>query len=73
MTKTSYFGKLNSTLGSVVPLAMFIKIFCYISVVIGKKPNIRTEDICIIKQSLFRNFRFCTGKGYIVHTYMHIG
>jgi len=56
-----------------VPLAMFIKIFCYISVVIGKKPNIRTEDICIIKQSLFRNFRFCTGKGYIVHTYMHIG
>ena len=30
MTSRSYFDKMNSTLGSVVPLAMFIFIFCRI-------------------------------------------
>ena len=50
MTKASYFGKLNSTLGSVVPLAVFVNWLCF--------PCFFCFNSCFIPSSAVCVFRF---------------
>ena len=47
MTSRSYFGKMNSTLGSVVPLAMFLP--SHVVIEADSKLLFRFRDICDLK------------------------
>ena len=51
MTSRSYFGKMNSTLGSVVPLAIFIILTCNVPIVAGPDPTASVYNLISVPYS----------------------
>ena len=74
MTSRSYFGKMNSTLGSVVPLAMFILLIANIekriTMCVALFAIFSVLDLCNFERFLFMIFHIA--EAFLLHNQIFI-